>query len=327
MFRACEVLEISTRTYARWKNGRAVDARKGAPKKVTRKLSEAERDEIVSTACSDQYCDQTPYEIVVDLLEQSKYLASVSTFYRVLRERGLVHHRRKSKAPRNSSRPPELLATGPNQVWSWDITYIRTSVAGIYLYAYMIIDVWSRKIVGWEIHEHESPELASGLFLRLSSSVDLKGLRLHSDNGNAMKAATMLMTFYRLGVMPSFSRPRVSDDNPYSESLFKTMKYHVEYPRFFTDIGTARAWVADFVHWYNTRHRHSAIGYVTPQSRHEGSDIALFATRNKTIDEARTLHPERWGKTIAIHGADGCVYLNPSPEKRTALCQRSSISA
>jgi transposase InsO family protein len=256
LFRACDVLEISTRTYARWKNGNTADARKGAVKRVTRKLSEAERDEIVRTACSDEYCDHTPYEIVVDLLEKRKYLASTSTFYRVLRERGLIHHRRTSKAPRNSARPPELMATGPNQVWSWDITYIRTAVAGIYLYAYMIIDVWSRKVVGWEIHERESPELAMEFFLRLSRSMNLKGICLHSDNGNAMKAATMLMTFYRLGVMPSFSRPRVSDDNPYSESLFKTMKYHVGYPRFFADMGNARAWVADFVHWYNSKQRH-----------------------------------------------------------------------
>lgn len=318
MFRACEVLEISTRTYARWKNGRTLDSRKGAPKRVTRKLSEAERDEIVRIACSEEYRDQTPYEIVVDLLEKRNYLASTSTFYRVLRERGLVHHRRESKAPRNSARPPELMATGPNQVWSWDITYMRTSVAGIYYYAYVILDVWSRKIVGWEIHERESPELAADLFLRLSRSCNLNGLHLHSDNGNAMKAATMLMTFYRLGVMPSFSRPRVSDDNPYSESLFKTMKYHVEYPRFFTDIGSARSWFAGFVDWYNTQHRHSGIGYVTPQSRHEGSDIALFDIRNETVKASRTQHPERWGTRFLVHGADRCVYLNPIPEKRTA---------
>lgn len=285
---------------------------------VTRKLSEAERDEVVHTACSDEYCDQTPYEIVVDLLEKRKYIASASTFYRVLRERGLVHHRRTSKAPRNSARPPELMATGPNQVWSWDITYIRSAVAGLYFYAYMIIDVWSRKIVGWEIHNRESPELAAELFLRLSRSENLKGLRLHADNGNAMKAATMLMTFYRLGVMPSFSRPRVSDDNPYSESLFKTMKYHVEYPRFFSTIESARSWVADFVHWYNTKHRHSSIGYVAPQTRHEGSDLALFAVRNDTIDASRKLHPERWGTKVAVHGAERSVYLNPASEKRSA---------
>jgi len=141
LHRACEVLEIDTRTHARWKAGNILDARKGARKHVTRNLSEAERDEIVRVACSDEYRDQTPYEIVVDLLEKRKYIASTSTFYRVLRERGLVHHRRESRAPRNSARPPELMATGPNQVWSRDITYIRTAVAGIYLYTYMTITV------------------------------------------------------------------------------------------------------------------------------------------------------------------------------------------
>jgi transposase InsO family protein len=318
LFRACEVLEISTRTFARWKGGSLRDGRKGAPKTVPRKLTEVEKNELVDVACSDEYRDQTPYEIVVDLLEKSRYIASVSTFYRVLRERGLVHHRGESKAPRKSARPPELVATGPNQVWSWDITYMKTGVSGIFLYAYVIIDIWSRKIVGWEIHERDSPDLAADFFRRLASSLKLDGVRLHADNGNSMKASTILMMFYNLGIIPSFSRPRVSDDNPYSESLFKTLKYNVRYPKFFTDLMHARSWFADFVVWYNTEHRHSGIGYVTPQARHDGSDRELFATRNRTLALARSLHPERWGKRIAVHESDRVVYLNPIPKKRTA---------
>ena len=318
LFRACDVIEISTRTFSRWKNGTMIDGRKGASKSVPRKLSEAEKDELVSVACSKEYCDQTPYEIVVDLLEKDRYIASASTFYRVLRERGLLHHRRESKAPRNSARPPELVATGPNQVWSWDITYLKTGVSGIFLYAYVIIDVWSRKIVGWEIHERDLPELAVEFFRRLSRRLKLKGVRLHADNGNSMKGATILMLFYHLGVIPSFSRPRVSDDNPYSESLFKTLKYSVRYPKFFTDLAHARSWFAGFVVWYNTEHRHSAIGYVTPQTRHEGGDLDLFATRNRTLSAARSAHPERWGKRIAIHEFDRVVYLNPIPAKQIA---------
>jgi putative transposase len=318
LFRACAVIEISTRTFSRWKNGTLVDGRKGSPKAVPRKFTEAEKDELVNVACSEEYCDQTPYEIVVDLLETDRYIASPSTFYRVLRERGLLHHRGESSAPKKSARPPELVATGPNQVWSWDITYLKTDVAGIFFYAYVIIDVWSRKIVGWEIHERESPELAAEFFQRIARSLKLEGVRLHADNGNSMKAATILMTFYHLGIIPSFSRPRVSDDNPYSEALFKTLKYNVRYPKFFIDLAHARSWFAGFVVWYNTEHRHSGIGYVTPQARHEGRDLELFATRNRTLSVARALRPERWGKRIAVHESDRIVYLNPIPKKQIA---------
>jgi len=143
LFKACEVLGICTRTYARWKAGKVVDSRKGSAKNVARKLSEEEKDALTAIACNETYKDQTPYEIVADLLEKGTYYASVSTFYRVLKERGLLHHRSESKAPKKSSRPPELVATGPDQVWSWDITYLKTAVSGIFLYAYVIVDVWS----------------------------------------------------------------------------------------------------------------------------------------------------------------------------------------
>jgi len=318
-FKACEVLAISTRTFARWKLGEgSPDRRKGAPKRVPRKLSDAERDKIVCVACSDEYCDQNPYEIVASHLENGIYLGSPSTIYRVLRAQNLVHYRGEAHARHSSSRPPELKATGPDQVWSWDITYMKTGVSGIFLYAYMIIDVWSRSIVGWEVHEREDPELAADLFRRVAQRRNVTGVRLHADNGNAMKAATMIMMFFNLGIIPSFSRPRVSDDNPYSESFFKTMKYSVRYPHHFHGIEHARSWTADFVDWYNTEHRHSGIGYVTPQQRHEDRDLPIFEMRNRTLDSARKAHPERWGKRVGYHGADRIVYLNPIPEKRSA---------
>ena len=195
---------------------------------------------------------------------------------------------------------------------------MKTAVSGIFVYAYMIIDVWSRVIVGWEIHEREDPDLAADLFRRVAILRNVQGVRLHADNGNAMKASTMIMMFFQLGIIPSFSRPRVSDDNPYSESFFKTMKYNVRYPHHFDGIENARLWTADFVNWYNTEHRHSGIGYVTPQQRQEGLDKALFERRNKTLGAANELHPERWGKRIGYHGADRVVYLNPIPVKLLA---------
>jgi transposase InsO family protein len=318
LFKACEVLEISVRTYYRWKSNPKGDSRRGAVKKVPRKLTEAERKEILNISCSERFADVNPYKIVAILLEEGIYIASVSSFYRVLREHDLVHHRRKGRVGKRKNVPPELVATGPNQVWSWDITWLKSAVAGIYLYAYVIIDVWSRKIVGWEVHERESDELAAELFHRLATEQDLRGVRLHSDNGNPMKGATMIMMLYRLGILPSFSRPRVSDDNPYSESLFKTLKYTAGFPKYFTDLSHSRSWMADFVNWYNNEHRHSGIGYVTPDQRHTGVSKIIMQKRNETIMNAYAVNPERWSSKPALWEEAKEVFLNPSMAPRKA---------
>ena len=318
LFKACEVLYISVRTYYRWKSNKTGDMRKGAPKKVPRKLTEADKKEILNISCSERFADTNPYQIVAILLEEGTYIASPSSFYRVLREHDLIHHRRKGRPGNRKAAPPELIATGPNQVWSWDITWLKTGVSGIYLYAYVIIDVWSRKIVGWEVHLTESDEIAAELFKRLASNQNLRGVRLHSDNGNPMKGSTMIMTLYKLGILPSFSRPRVSDDNAYSESLFKTLKYTAGFPKYFTDLGHARSWIANFVDWYNTKHRHSGIGYVTPEQRHSGESDIIMKKRNETIAKAYALNPERWSSKPAFWDEIKEVYLNPSWKKLKA---------
>ena len=161
------------------------------------------------------------------------------------------------------------------------------------MYAYIILDVWSRKIVGWEVHTRESDELSSKMFHRIAAEQNVRNVRLHSDNGNPMKGATMIMTLYKLGILPSFSRPRVSDDNPYSESLFKTLKYTPGFPKYFTDLEHARIWIADFVNWYNDQHRHSGIGYITPNQRHSGNGNKIMQKRNETIMNAYSKNPER----------------------------------
>ncbi|MEM5948981.1 IS3 family transposase [Spirochaetia bacterium 38H-sp] len=318
LFKACEVLDISVRTYYRWKSNKTGDLRKGAAKRVPRKLTEVEKREIINISCSERFADSNPYQIVAILLEEGIYIASVSTFYRVLREYDLVHHRRKGRAGTAKKAPPELVTTGPNQVWSWDITWLKSSIMGMYFYAYVVIDVWSRKIVGWEINVKESDKIASELFKRLASEQNIRGIRLHSDNGNPMKGATMLMTLYKLGVIPSFSRPRVSDDNAYSESLFKTLKYTAGFPKCFSDLSHARAWMADFVNWYNTKHRHSGIGYVTPQQRHSGESNIIMKKRNQTLAKAYALKPERWSLKPAFWNDIKKVYLNPSCKKLKA---------
>ena len=318
VFKACEVLEISLNTYYRWSSNSSGDLRKGSVKRVSRKLSESEKQDILNVSCSERFADANPYQIVAILLEEGTYIASVSSFYRVLKEHDLIHHRRKGRPANRKAAPPELVATGPNQVWSWDITWLKTDIAGIYLYAYIILDVWSRKIVGWEVHTKESEELSSKMFRRLAAEQDIRNVRLHSDNGNPMKGSTMIMTLYKLGILPSFSRPRISDDNPYSESLFKTLKYTPGFPKYFTDLEHARTWIADFVNWYNTEHRHSGIGYITPNQRHSGIGNKIMQKRNETIMNAYSRNPERWSKNPSLYEEQHRVYLNPSRETKKA---------
>ena len=241
----CNILEISIRTLQRWEKECRADSRKGALKNIPRKLSDEERQNIINTACSGEFKELTPYEIVAILAENRVYIASESSFYRVLNAANMLHHRSNSKPCSKTGKPAELKATGPDQVWCWDITYLRSPVTGMFYYAYVIEDIFSRKIVGWEISTEESAEIAAALFARICLGRGLSGIKLHSDNGNPMKGATMLALLYRLGIMPSFSRPRVSNDNPYIESFFKTVKYTAGYPKCFGDIGHARSWFAD----------------------------------------------------------------------------------
>jgi len=317
--KACKIIGISLRTCQRWESDSKHDQRKGAAKKVYRKLSEDEYQEIIDISCSKRFKDLTPHEIVPILAEEGCYIASEATFYRQLRKKDMLHHRGNEKPQSKANKPPELKATGPNQVWTWDITWLKTDVAGLYYYCYMIKDIWKKNIVGWEIHEYESVDLASDLFKRLELKYNLKGIRLHSDNGNPMRGTTMIITLHNLGVIPSFSRPRVSTDNPYIESLFKTIKYTAGYPSRFKTLKHAREWMAEFVNWYNTEHRHSAIGYVTPEQRGSGTDIEIYNKRNQTIRKAIEKNPERWGNKIRIWESKNVVILNSEVSQKNKL--------
>ena len=312
--KACDCLEISVRTFKRWKSGRITDQRKGADKSIPKKLTAKERQAIIDACCSREYQDLTPYEIQVILLDAKTYLGSVSTFYRVLRSENLIHFRGNTRKGTRKHRPPERVATGPNQVWAWDITYLKTSVAGIYFYLYTIIDVWSRKIVGWSIEDSENYEHSERLFKRVMKTYGLKKVFLHSDNGNPMKAGTMLMTLYKLGIIPSFSRPRVSNDNAYIESFFKTLKYMKSYPQFFATIDDAKYWVADFLDWYNDRHLHSSIAFVTPSQKHSGLADLIIAARNEVKRKAFEEKRIRWSSKMAEIVSPQIVLLNPSLE-------------
>lgn len=313
--RASEMVGISGRTAQRWqKQGEGgQDGRMGPRRVPGNKLSEREQQEVLKIANSTEYKELSPKQIVPRLADQGQYVASESSFYRILRKQGQMTHREPSR-PASQNRPEAFVATGANQVYTWDITYLRSSLKGVFFYLYMIVDIWSRKIVGWEVHEQESMEYASLLMERSCEAlgVDPAGLILHSDNGGPMKGSTMLATLQWLGIVPSFSRPRVSDDNPYSEALFRTLKYRPEYPRRpFETIEEARQWVRWFVRWYNTEHLHSAIRFVTPDDRHFGREPEILENRRRVYEEARRRHPERWSGSIRNWAPVGAVWLNP----------------
>jgi transposase InsO family protein len=260
----------------------------------------------------------TPHQIVPKLADEGIFLASESTFYRVLKAARQTTHRGRSKAPQRRA-PTTHQATGPNQVWCWDITWMPSTVKGRYFYWYMVKDIYSRLLVANEVHAAESADHAGELIRKACLRERIAGgpLVLHSDNGSAMKGAVMLATLHELGVASSFSRPRVSNDNAYAEALFRTAKYCPLWPeRPFDTLDEARAWVNRFIAWYNHEHRHSALKYITPSQRHTGHAEALLAARAALYAKARQQHSARWAQQTRDWTLANEVYLNP---ERTAL--------
>ena len=312
--RACAVAGLDTRTVERWrKRVDGDDLRRGPRTRPANALTAVEEEKIVELATAPEFVGLSPHQLVPKLADMSIFVASESSFYRVMRRRRMVRHRDRAR-PRKHRRPRELVATGPNQVWAWDITYLPAGVQGMFWYLYAILDVWSRKIVGWEVHDVQNDELAATLVDETCrrEGIIRSGLVLHSDNGAAMKGKTMLVKLEQLGVLPSFSRPRVSDDNPFPESLFRTMKYRPNYPdKPFTLIEDARRWVASFVGWYDDDHQHSGIRFVTPSQRHAGHDIAILAKRAEVYRAARRRHPNRWTRDTRNWTPISTVRLNP----------------
>ena len=330
--KVCRELGISERTLQRWKDEstpledqRSI-AKRPAPKN---KLSEQEIKEILTVVNRPEFQSLPPSQIVPILADKGVYIASESTFYRVLKSHHMQHHRGRSKAPCN--RPISTHnATSPNQVWMWDITWLPGPARDIYFYLYLIIDLYSRKIISWDIWLKESAEHASMLVRRgvLAEKITVstkQPLVLHSDNGSPMKGASLLETLYTLGITPSRSRPRVSNDNPYAESIFRTCKYRPNYPASgFTDITQARKWVLSFVKWYNAEHRHSGLNFVTPNQRHTGMDKMILEKRRGLYEKAKSAHPERWSKGIRNWTLPDEVWLNP--ERGNTTIEQKRIS-
>ena len=328
--KAAGMIGLSARTIIRWRQkGGGQDQRNGPLTTPANKISEQEKLQIISVSNSASFRDLSPNQIVPKLADQGVYLASESTFYRVLKEQKMLTHRHASR-PAVSNRPKEHLATGPCQVWSWDITYLKTPVRGMFFYLYMIVDVWSRKIIAAQVCSEESMDHSSMLLAHacMTHGVQPEELVLHSDNGGPMKGATMLATLHKLGVIPSFSRPSVSNDNPYSESLFRTMKYRPDYPaKPFESIEQAQSWVDGFVFWYNTQHLHSSICFVTPDDRHFGREEHILKNRHKVYEKARRRNPNRWSKKIRNWNPVNQVWLNPEKWDETNQMNRLKKAA
>ncbi len=295
---AAKLLGLTIRTLQRWAKNGMTDKRKGSRAMPANKMSDNERQQIINTLKSPEFAELNPNQIVPRLADQGVFLGSESTMYRILRMLKMNIHRQASK-PSQKASPVPLSADGPNQLWSWDISYLPSKVRGQFYYLYMVMDLYSRKAVGCQVYDSESGELAADLITDacIREKISKDQITLHSDNGSPMKSATMLAKLQDLGVMPSFSRPAISNDNPFSESLFKTLKYRPEYPeKPFENIVEARDWSHRFVNWYNSEHLHSGIRFVTPSDRHNGEDIVILANRDRIYKEARLRHPERWTK-------------------------------
>lgn len=256
-----------------------------------------------------------PCELVPALADKGIYIGSESTMYRILREEKLQNHRGRSAKPTHQH-PTTYSADGPNQVWMWDITYLNGPHKGMFYYLYLFSDLYDRSIVGWEVYEAENAEHASELIRRITlkqGRLSTEPLVLHSDNGAPMKGATMLATLYQLGITPSNSRPRVSNDNPYAESLFRTLKYRPNYqPKGFSSLEEARKWVQLFVKWYNYEHHHSGIQFLTPKQMRSKEATVILEQRHQVYENAKAAHPERWnGRNTRNWSMPEKVYLNP----------------
>jgi transposase InsO family protein len=330
---ACALAGIDVRTLQRWQSNDGMprdDRRADADRPVpSHALSETERAQIIAVANEPRFAETPPARIVPALADEGIYIASESSFHRVLRAQGQMHRRGRAEPPRTSRPPTTHIATRPAEVWCWDVTFLPAQIQGRWFYFYLILDLYSRKIVGFEVHDTDSADHAAHLARRTALAEGIHAMPtrpvLHGDNGATLKATTVLAMLHWLGIKPSYSRPRVSDDNAFAEALFRTVKYRPEFPsKGFADLDAARQWTVRFVQWYNHEHRHSGIRYVTPAQRHAGQDRPLLEGRHAVYQDARDRNPRRWSRRTRSWTPVTAVTLNP---ERDTLVQaaRSQI--
>lgn len=292
----CEALGVPRASYYRWRTPKYGPHRR---RKVPRALSESEQQAVLDTLRSERFCDQAPAQVVATLLDEERYLCSTRTMYRLLRTHGEVRERRDQLRHPSYARP-ELLATAPNQLWSWDITKLPGPRKWTHFHLYVILDVFSRYVVGWMVAERESSALAEQL---IKQTCERQGIRpgqltLHADRGSSMRSKPVALLLADLGVTKTHSRPHTSNDNPYSEAQFKTLKYRPGCPPRFGSVQHARQWAAELLRWYNTDHHHSALGLMTPEAMHHGQAPKLREQRQQVLISAFAAHPQRFVRGV-----------------------------
>ena len=314
--RACEALGRARASHYRQRQGPRYGPAK--PRRSPRALSPTEAETVVTTLNEERFCDKAPAQIWATLLDEGTYLASVSTMYRLLRERHQVRERR-AQARRPALIKPELVATAPNEVWSWDITKLAGPYKWTWYQLYTILDIYSRYVVGWLVAPRESAKLAEQPIADAiyTHRVDDNQLTLHADRGSSMTSRTVSQLLADLGVLQSHSRPHQSNDNPYSEAQFKTLKYSPTFPKRFTSIAAARSFCDTFFDYYNNEHRHSGIGLNTPANVHHGLDDIVREKRQGVLDTAYAQHPERFRKPPQAPTVPQATWIN-QPEEETA---------
>ena len=316
--RACAALDVSRATVHRKTRPKPVRPPRTRPASH-RALSDEQRAAVLAVLHSPEHVDQPPREVFGALLAEGTYLCSVRTMYRLLAGCGESRERRDQR-PAVHHAMPQLVATAPNQVWTWDITKLATLATGVFLNLYMILDLFSRCIVGWMVATRETSGLAQQL---IAQSIERTGvtagqLTLHNDRGAPMTAHSFDALLTTLGVEASRSRPRVSNDNPFSEAGFKTLKYQPDFPGRFRDTQHARGWLREFVTWYNHQHHHEGLNGFTPHEVYSGEHVALAQARQNTLNAAYAKHPERWinGPPV-LPRPPKAVFINPAPPAAT----------
>ena len=315
---ACRVLSVPrSRVY---RARQPPQERPALPRPAPRRALSLDEQALVRDVLnSDRFQDAAPRQVYATLLDEGTYLCSWRTMYRILDTHAEVRERR-DQLRHPAYTKPELLATTPNQLWSWDITKLKGPAAWTYYYAYVILDVYSRCIVGWMVMEGESAHLAEELIAQTCAKEGIEGetLTLHADRGSAMTSKTVALLLADLGVTKTHSRPHVSNDNPYSEAQFKTLKYRPSYPEQFGSLVDARVWMRSFVAWYNEEHRHSGIGLLTPAMVHRGQAVGVLAARQEVMESAYAAHPERFVRGVPVVATlPSAVWINPPTTEPT----------
>jgi putative transposase len=327
--RACQVLAMPRSWFYRTPTcpGGTIPgtSRRPAPKRA---LKPAQQQAVRDLLNSDRFCDQAPRQIWARLLDEGRYLCSWRTMYRLLDTYAEVRERRNQRRHPVYTQP-ELMATGPNEIWTWDITKLRGPIKGTYYYLYVVLDLFSRYIVGWMVAPRETAALAQILIDTTCQRQDIQPdqLTLHADRGSPMTAKSMSELLVDLGVVKSHSRPQVCNDNPFSEAQFKTLKYRPDFPHRFGAIEDARAWCQPFFHWYNQHHYHTGLGLLTPASVHYKQHIGIQVQRQQVLDGAYATHPERFVQgQPTVQELPEAVWINPPKQKETNT-QNSSLNS